>query len=68
MVYSEYDMLCKMFLSPKLAAECHKVTSISFNTLGRGVVGIALKNGKSSTFTEYSEARNWCISQGVKYI
>ena len=68
MVYSEYEMLCKMFLSHKLAAESNKVGAISFNTLGKGVVGISLKNGEDKTFKEYSEARDWCINKGVKYV
>ena len=68
MVYSEYEMLCKMFLCHKLAAESNKVGAISFNTLGKGVVGIALENGEHEKFTDYSEARNWCINKGVKYV
>ena len=68
MLYSQYEMLCSMFLSRKLAAESNKVGAISFNIFGKGVVGIALENGEHKTFTEYSEACYWCINKGVKHV
>lgn len=68
MIYSEYEMLCKMFLSRKLAAEPHKVTTITFNKLGRGVVGITLTSGEHSTFTDYTKARDWCLSKEIKHL
>lgn len=68
MLYSEYAMLVSMFISPKLASASCKVQEISYNRVGKGMVFIKLVNGERKIFSDYLNARNWCLEQGVLYV